>query len=122
MTSTWDVSPADGSAPSDFEALAKRSATPFQNIERADAAFGTWQEFTERAAALLEPTAAGKGYSTTGIDGKNALYEFVQEFAGFGHAGGEIVYKVRRYAAKRNPEDLLKIAAWAYLAWRHHRP
>lgn len=80
----------------------------------------TWDQFTADVAALLEPKAASKGYSTTGIDGQNPLYEFVQDFAGFGHAGGEIVYKVRRYAAKRNPEDLLKVAAWAYLAWRHH--
>ena len=80
----------------------------------------TWAVFQERVRALLEPTAASKGYSTTGIDGKNALYEFVQEMAGPGHALGEIVYKARRYGARRNDEDLLKIAAWAFLAWRHH--
>lgn len=80
----------------------------------------TWAVFQERTRALLEPTAASKGYSTTGIDGQNALYEFVQDMAGPGHALGEIVYKARRYGAKRNPEDLEKIAAWAFLAWRHH--
>jgi hypothetical protein len=32
----------------------------------------------------------------------------------------EIVYKARRYGARRNDEDLLKIAAWAFLTWRHH--
>jgi len=77
--------------------------------------------FLLEVRALLEPTALGKGYSTTGVDGDNALYEFVQEMAGPGHALGEIVYKARRYGAKRNPEDLLKIAAWAFLLWKHHR-
>jgi len=38
---------------------------------------------------------------------------------GHAHALGEIVYKARRYAAKRNVEDVLKIAAWAYLIWKH---
>lgn len=80
----------------------------------------TWDAFLIQVRALLEPTAASKGYSTTGIDGKNALYEFVQAMTGPGHALGEIVYKARRYGAKKNPEDLLKIAAWAFLAWRHH--
>ena len=80
----------------------------------------TFEGFIAEVRALLEPTAAGKGYSTTGVDGQNALYEFVQEMAGAGHALGEIVYKARRYSAKRNPEDLLKIAAWAWLAYKHH--
>lgn len=80
----------------------------------------TFALFLLEVRLLLEPTAAGKGYSTTGIDGTNTLYEFVQEMAGPGHALGEIVYKARRYGAKRNPEDLLKIAAWAFLLWKHH--
>ena len=41
---------------------------------------------------------------------------------GPGHALGEIIYKVRRYAARRNAEDLVKIVAWAYLVWRFDRP
>ena len=81
----------------------------------------TWASFEQKVRQLLEPTASSKGYSTTGLDGKNALYEFVQNVAqGPGHALGEIVYKATRYGAKRNPEDLEKIAAWAFLAWRHH--
>ena len=31
-------------------------------------------------------------------------------------------FKVRRYAARRNPEDLAKVAAWAFLIWRFDRP
>lgn len=72
--------------------------------------------------ALLEPTAAGKGYNTTGVDGSNQLYEFVRDVAGEGHALGEIIYKAKRYAAKGNPEDVLKIAAWAFLILKHRTP
>lgn len=79
----------------------------------------TFAEFIDKVKALLEPTAAGKGYNTTGIDGQNDLYEFVQSFASDHHALGEIVYKAKRYAAKGNPEDILKIAAWAFLVWKH---
>lgn len=79
----------------------------------------TFDEFTSSVRALLEPTAQGKGYNTTGVDGKNDLYEFVHQVAGDGHALGEIIYKAKRYAAKGNPEDVLKIAAWAFLILKH---
>ncbi len=79
----------------------------------------TWDEFVVACRALLEPTAAGKGYNDTGVDGKNELFEFVQNVAqGSGHALGEIVYKAVRYSRKGDPADLLKIAAWAFLAWK----
>jgi hypothetical protein len=81
----------------------------------------TWGVFVSGVHGLLEPTAEGKGYNVTGVNGQNELFEFVQGIAGSGHALGEIVYKVKRYAAKRQPEDLLKIAAWAFLEWRHQR-
>lgn len=81
----------------------------------------TFDEFTAQVRALLEPTAACKGYNTTGLDGRNELYEFVQSFAGDHHALGEIVYKVKRYAAKGNIEDILKVAAWAFLVYKHQR-
>lgn len=79
----------------------------------------TFDEFTQQVKALLEPTAAGKGYNATGVDGPNDLYAFVQQMSGDGHALGEIVYKARRFAAKGNPEDVLKIAAWAFLILKH---
>jgi hypothetical protein len=78
----------------------------------------TWEQFTTQVAALLDPTAQSKGYNVTGVDGENQLYDFVSSFAGDRHALGEIVYKVKRYAAKGNPEDVVKIAAWAFLVWR----
>lgn len=80
----------------------------------------TYDEFTREVKALMEPTAVGKGYNATGVDGENRLYEFVQDATGgHGHAIGEIVYKARRYAAKGNREDVLKIAAWAFLILKH---
>lgn len=80
----------------------------------------TFDSFIKQVHALLEPTASGKGYNTTGVDGHNPLYEFVASFAGPHHALGEIVYKAKRYEAKRNLEDVLKIAAWAFLVYKHH--
>ena len=81
----------------------------------------TFQQFTEQVAALLDGTAAGKGYSKTGVDGPNQLYEFVQTMVeGHDHALGEIVYKAKRFSAKGNEEDILKIAAWAWLIWKHN--
>jgi hypothetical protein len=88
-----------------------------------DPAVRTYAEFSARVKELLEPTAQSKGYNTTGVDGQNQLYEFVQDTVGGpGHAIGEAIYKVKRYAAKRNPEDLEKLAAWAFLIWKHHVP
>lgn len=80
----------------------------------------TFDQFVNEVRGLLEPTAAGKGYNASGVDGPNDLYGFVQTMTGgHGHALGEIVYKARRYAAKGNREDVLKIAAWAFLILKH---
>lgn len=80
----------------------------------------TFDAFCDSVGGLLNGTAEGKGYNRTGADGPNDLYTFIQEMNGnAGHAAGEIVYKVRRYMAKGNPEDILKVAAWAYLIWKH---
>lgn len=69
---------------------------------------------------LLNGTAAGKGYNGSGPDGPNQLYEFVQDLSGgHQHALGEIIYKTKRFAAKGNMEDVLKIAAWAFLIYKH---
>ena len=81
----------------------------------------TFESFVAQMRAILEPTAAGKGYNTTGVDGDNSLYEFVAEtVGGQGHAIGEAIYKIKRYAAKGNPEDLVKLASWAFLMFKHH--
>jgi hypothetical protein len=80
----------------------------------------TFDQFMTAVRALLEPSASGKGYNQTGADGRNDLYEFVREMNGdHSHALGEIVYKARRFAARRDPVDALKIAAWAFLILKH---
>ena len=82
------------------------------------------KEFLTELNNLLEETAKEKGYSDQGTEGDNKLYEFIHGQLGNGshvHALGEIVYKVVRYNSKKNPEDLVKIAAWALLVWQHHQ-
>jgi hypothetical protein len=79
-----------------------------------------FDDFAKAIRALLDGAAAQKSYNKTGVDGPNDLFDFVEQIAGDGHALGEIVYKVKRYHARKNPEDILKIAAWAFLIWRKH--
>ena len=82
----------------------------------------TYEDFCKEVEALLNYAASDKGYNRTGVDGENALYDFVNSIVGENkHALGEIIYKVRRYASKRDPKDVLKIAAWAFLIWRDHK-
>jgi len=79
-------------------------------------------EFTGKVKSLLEGQASDKGYSQGGADGRNELYEFIQKHVGanpHAHALGEVIYKVVRFAARGNPEDLEKAAAWLFLIRRH---
>ena len=74
------------------------------------------EKIISEALTLLEDRADSKGYIT---QDRNPLMDFMnQEFPD--HALGEIIYKVKRYKAKKNPEDLAKIIAWAILIyeWR----
>ena len=91
--------------------VTKQTAPP--EVERSTLA-PPFASFCEAVRELLDETAADKGYQRTGLTGPNPMYACVAETVGGpGHALGEIVYKVRRYAARGNPEDLLKVAAWA---------
>jgi hypothetical protein len=75
--------------------------------------------FVEEVMAKLEGNAADKGYNTTGPNGDNELYACIQGLSdGDAHAIGEIVYKAVRYSKKKDKQDLIKIAAWAYLVWK----
>ena len=81
-----------------------------------------YDEFCRDVEALLSTGAKSKGYHEGGTEGPNAVYEFIYTTTGdHGHAIGEIMYKAIRYMQKRDPQDLLKIAAWAYLIFKHHR-
>jgi len=79
-----------------------------------------FERFISGVADLVNRNAAKKGYNDTGAEGKNDLFDFCNKFFP-GHSLGEIVYKAVRYSKKRNKEDLLKIAAWAYLEWLHDK-
>ena len=82
----------------------------------------SYQKFCEQVEAILSVSAKSKGYTDTDANGPNDVYEFIYTATGdHGHPIGEIMYKALRYMKKRNPEDLLKIAAWAYLVFKHHR-
>ena len=82
----------------------------------------TFEQFMAGVEQLVNGTAAGKGYSLTGPDGPNELYTFVQNMAGgHQHAMGEVIYKIKRFAAKGNEEDILKAAAWCWLIWKHNQ-
>lgn len=77
----------------------------------------TFDLFIQQVRELMERKAKTKGYHDSTADGPNQLYDFVETFCP-AHTEGEIIYKVVRYLSKRDPEDLLKIAAWAFLKWR----
>ena len=81
----------------------------------------TFEAFCTEVKASLTSAAASKGYNATGVDGENRVYAVIHAATGgHGHAIGEIVYKALRYARKRDPMDVVKIAAWAFLIFTHH--
>jgi hypothetical protein len=81
----------------------------------------TYRAFCAEVEAALTAAAESKGYNATGVDGENRVYAIIHgATGGHGHAIGEIVYKALRYARKRDPHDLVKLAAWAFLIYTHH--
>ena len=77
----------------------------------------SFRDFMHEVMHVLDSKAEVKGYSDTGADGENALFNLTDQ-AFPGHAMGEVVYKAVRYARKGNEEDLFKAVAWCYLKWR----
>ena len=63
--------------------------------------------------------AQSKGYAATDDGDGRDLLDFVKQHFN-GHAEGEVVYKLIRWAKKRNPEDILKAAAWCFLVYDQH--
>lgn len=80
----------------------------------------TFDDFMQDARELVDGTAKKKGYNQTGADGPNLLFDFIHRM-GLTHSEGEIIYKIVRWHNKRNPEDLLKAAAWIWLIYKHGR-
>jgi hypothetical protein len=79
----------------------------------------SFASFVGEIQSLFEKSV-NKGYGPMQPDSPNQLYEFMQAFFSDDHALGEIVYKAIRYKNKRNPDDLVKIAGWAWLVFMHH--
>lgn len=79
----------------------------------------SFEFFVSEVKSLLDKAAESKGYNKTGIEGDNPVYNFMHNLFGDAHPLGEIIYKVIRFHNKGDKNDLLKIAAWAYLVWKH---
>jgi hypothetical protein len=86
---------------------------------RPDANYPSFDSFVGEIKQLFGKSVS-KGYGPMKPDDPNQLYDFMQTFFSDDHALGEIVYKAIRYKNKRNPEDLVKIAGWAWLVFMHH--
>lgn len=80
-----------------------------------------WRQCFNAAWKILTSKAASKGYMHQGeiLGSTNSVYRMV-EAAFEGHPGGEVIYKLLRYKAKRDPEDLAKAAAWIALMYAAH--
>ena len=84
----------------------------------------TFDAFVDEMKGQLTAKAQSKNYALD-LDGPNRLYESVQRMTGDSHAHGcgEIIYKVNRFlspgARGGDPEDIIKVACWAFLVWKH---
>lgn len=75
--------------------------------------------FVSQLRSQLTDKAVSKGYasSLTPDPPPSPTFTFIRDNFGH-HALGEIVMKCLRYKSRGNLEDLIKIAAWAFLEWR----
>ena len=69
-----------------------------------------FNEFVSKMVKKIGTEAGLKGYD-------DSLTDFMKRHFN-DHAIGEIVYKSVRYATQKQEEDILKIAAWAYIIWK----
>ncbi len=80
----------------------------------------TFNEFVTKVREKCDGAAREKGYNMDGVEGRtNELYSFIQNISNSdSHAIGEIIYKAVRYSKKGDKDDLVKIAAWAFLVYK----
>ena len=79
----------------------------------------TFEEFAKHVKESCEKHAQRKGYTTSDVDGDNQLLDVAVALGIHDqHSIGEIIYKCAEYL--KAPRDLLliKIAGWAYIAWK----
>ena len=71
----------------------------------------SYDKFSSHVAKLIGAVAESKGYD-------DDLFDFVSSKVTAHHGLAEIIYKVVRYKEKGDMDDLVKIAAWAFLEWQ----
>lgn len=108
-----------------------RPAQPLPSAMFHDWLWECWLDFCRKCPPLDSLIVNGdtiEGESPSKRDAMDALTDDLNlqvdaavENGGPGHPVGEGIYKLVRYSKKRNPEDLAKLAAWAFLMWRHHK-
>jgi hypothetical protein len=76
-----------------------------------------FEQFLAEVREQIEGKARRRGYSEAGTEGYNPLFEFNKQFFPC-HPQGEIVYKLVRGMEEKDPEDIVKVAAWAFLIWK----
>ena len=81
----------------------------------------SFEAFVSLIQDAVDKGAKEKGYNRTGVEGKNEMFQFLNGTVApnDSHALGEIIYKAVRYSNKHDKTDLVKIAAWAFLIWKH---
>lgn len=80
-----------------------------------------FEQFVDSVSRMLVDHAGSQGYLGDAMvprEAPNGLFAFMSQYFP-DHAMGEVVYKAVRYINSEapNPDDLVKIAAWAYLEW-----
>lgn len=97
---------------------------PVDRVEPTWLTDPSFEDFINDVRHQLEGAAVAKNYNAHGVSGDNLLYEAVAEMTGGQHhALAEIVYKARRFlspgARGGDVTDLVKIASWAFLAYKY---
>lgn len=81
-----------------------------------------FDDFTAEMKRKVIGQAKEKGYITGNEDSGRNLYDFIDRYIGnHGHAIGEIIYKAVRFSRRKDPQDIVKVAAWAFLVWDSQR-
>lgn len=93
-------------------------------MERTFAAFreevlAEVEQYLEGVRGSLEEHAERKGYSDSGVDGENWLYDEGIELGDEpGHSWGEFRYKIREWFHEPRSVLPIKGGAWMFLVWR----
>jgi hypothetical protein len=98
----------------------KSPQSEYHTIASASSFVESLERFQIAMNDILINAAKAKGYHGSELDGRK-LYDEILYLAGEGHASGEIIYKLTRYRRVKDPKDIVKVAAWAFLIWDKHQ-